>query len=326
MKQWIQRCALLLAMMLGMLSGSAVAADSTVGQYGMLPVYGFDIRGGAYSVTIETDCELLQDALADITVTDGKITAKLLPASSRLTAISIEDAGQESSAIQPDQDGIFTLSVKAMDTAISLSVYDEQKQEWQHGSVLFRADSLPADALLVDLPDYNLIEQAIDQYQGNASETRQNATPVEAVSVDLPDGEYSVSAELTGGSGKAYVATPTLMTVRDGKAYARLEWSSSNYDYMIVGTETYYNLAEEGRNSVFEIPIGCWDTKMSVIADTTAMGTPHEVQYDITFYEASIGDKGQLPQEGAKRVVIVALVIIIVGGILNHIVKKKRRV
>ena len=54
MKQWIQRCALLLAMMLGMLSGSAVAADSTVGQYGMLPVYGFDIRGGEYSVTMET--------------------------------------------------------------------------------------------------------------------------------------------------------------------------------------------------------------------------------------------------------------------------------
>ena len=140
------------------------------------------------------------------------------------------------------------------------------------------------------------------------------------------DGEYSVSAELTGGSGKAYVSTPTLMTVKDGKAYARLEWSSSNYDYMIVGTETYYNLAEEDRNSVFEIPIGCWDTKMSVIADTTAMGTPHEVQYDITFYESSIGDKGQLPQEGAKRVVFVALIIILAGGILNHFVKKKRRV
>ena len=325
MKQWIQRCALLLAMMLGMLSGSAVAADSTVEQYGMLPVYGCDIKDGAYAVTIETDCDLLHNALADITVDDGKITAKLLPDSSQLSAISLEETNYNAE-IQPDADGVFTLPVKAMDTAISLSVYDKQKQDWQHGSVLFRADSLPADALLVDLPDYDLIEQAIDQYQRNASEPRQSATPVEAISVDLPDGEYSVSAELTGGSGKAYVATPTLMAVRDGKAYARLEWSSSNYDYMVVGTETYYNTAEEGRNSVFEIPIGCWDTKMSVIADTTAMGTPHEVQYDITFYEASIGDKGQLPQEGAKRVVIVALVIIIVGGILNHIVKKKRRV
>lgn len=326
MKQWIQQCALLLAVMLGMLSGSAAAADRTVGQYGMLPVYGLDIQDGAYSVTMETDCELLQDTLSDITVADGSITAKLLPASSRVSAISTAETDQESHAIQPDQDGVFTLSVKAMDTAISLSVYDEQEQAWQHSSVLFRADSLPADALLVELPDYDLIEQAIDQYQGNTSQTQENMAPVEAVSVDLPDGEYSVSAELTGGSGKAYVSTPTLMTVKDGKAYARLEWSSSNYDYMIVGTETYYNLAEEGRNSVFEIPIGCWDTKMSVIADTTAMGTPHEVQYDITFYESSIGYKGQLPQEGAKRVVFVALIIIVAGGILNHFVKKKRRV
>ena len=96
MKQWIQQCALLLAVMLGMLSGSAAAADRTVGQYGMLPVYGFDIQDGAYSVTMETDCELLQDTLADITVADGSITAKLLPASSRVSAISTAETDRKS--------------------------------------------------------------------------------------------------------------------------------------------------------------------------------------------------------------------------------------
>ena len=105
MKQWIQQCALLLAVMLGMLSGSAAAADRTVGQYGMLPVYGLDIQDGAYSVTMETDCELLQDTLSDITVADGSITAKLLPASSRVSAISTAETDQESHAIQPDQIG-----------------------------------------------------------------------------------------------------------------------------------------------------------------------------------------------------------------------------
>lgn len=323
MKQWIQRFVCLLTMML--LSGSAVAADQTVGQYGMLPVYGFDIEEGAYSVTLEADCALLQDALADITVEDGTMIAKVLPSSSRLTAISTEKEPQNN-VIIPDQDGIFTFSVKAMDTVLSMAVYDEQTQEWQPCSVLFRADSLPEDALRVELPDYDLIERAIDKYQGNSADAPQSAAPTEAVSVDLPDGEYSVATELTGGSGKAYVSSPALMTVRDGKAYVQLEWSSSNYDYMIVGTKTYYNTAEEERNSVFEIPITCWDTKITVIADTTAMGTPHEVQYDITCYKSSIGDKNQLPQEGAKRVVLIALVIIIAGGILNHFVKKKRRV
>ena len=32
---------------------------------------------------------------------------------------------------------------------------------------------------------------------------------------------------------------------------------------------------------------------MEVIADTLAMGAPHEIDYTLTFYEASIGSKGQ---------------------------------
>ena len=50
-----------------------------------------------------------------------------------------------------------------------------------------------------------------------------------AVKTDLEDGEYSIQVELEGGSGKASVSSPTLMLVKEGKMYARLQWSSSNY-------------------------------------------------------------------------------------------------
>ena len=174
-----------------------------------------------------------------------------------------------------------------------------------------------------------------------------------AVKTDLEDGEYSIQVELEGGSGKASVSSPTLMLVKEGKMYAdgengrlqaessvssttlmlvkegkmyaRLQWSSSNYDYMIVDGEKYLNESEEGRNSVFTVPVTALDDKMEVIADTLAMGAPHEIDYTLTFYEASIGSKGQLPQEAAKRVVAVALVIIIGGGILNYFVNKRNR-
>ena len=146
-----------------------------------------------------------------------------------------------------------------------------------------------------------------------------------AVKTALEDGEYSIQVELEGGSGKASVSSPTLMLVKDGKMYARLQWSSSNYDYMIVDGEKYLNESEEGRNSVFTVPVTVLDDKMEVIADTLAMGAPHEIDYTLTFYEASIGSKGQLPQEAAKRVVAVALVIIIGGGILNYFVNKRNR-
>ena len=108
-------------------------------------------------------------------------------------------------------------------------------------------------------------------------------------------------------------------------AYAKLQWSSSNYDYMIVDGEKYLPVNEDGGNSVFEIPILAVDEAMPVIADTVAMGAPREIQYTLTFYSASIGSKSQMPQEAAKRVVAVALVIIIGGGILNYFVNKRNR-
>ena len=137
------------------------------------------------------------------------------------------------------------------------------------------------------------------------------------IETDLEDGEYSIQVDLEGGSGKASVSSPTLMLVKNGRMYAELQWSSSNYDYMIVDGEKFQNESEEGRNSVFTIPVTALDDKMEVIADTLAMGAPHEIDYTLTFYEASIGSKGQLPQEAAKRVVAVAMVISVGGGILN---------
>lgn len=138
------------------------------------------------------------------------------------------------------------------------------------------------------------------------------------------DGEYSVGVDLFGGSGRATVTSPALMTVEDGKPYAQIEWSSANYDYMIVEDTKYLPVNEEGRNSVFEIPITVFDEEMTVTADTVAMGTPHEITYSLIFYSDSIGSKGQLPRVAAMRVLGVAFLIIIAGGILNHYVKKKR--
>ncbi len=64
---------------------------------------------------------------------------------------------------------------------------------------------------------------------------------------------------------------------------------------------------------------------MKVIADTTAMGEPLAIEYMLTFYADTVGSKGRVPQEAAKKVFGIALVIIVGGGILNHYVQKKKR-
>ena len=154
-----------------------------------------------------------------------------------------------------------------------------------------------------------------------ASANTENDTDI----FDLTDGEYAIDVTMTGGSGKATIQSPTLLTLNDGIAYATITWSSSNYDYMIVDGQKYLNESEEDANSRFMIPIADLTQDVPVIADTLAMGTPHEVQYVLTFDPASIASKSTLPQEGTKRVLIMAAVIIIGGGILNHFVNERRK-
>lgn len=177
------------------------------------------------------------------------------------------------------------------------------------------------------------IEAAADITSAADSEIRKDdetpseaLTPAQAVRTDLADGEYSIELECIGGSGKASVSSPALMLVEGGEAYVRLQWSSPNYDYMIVGGKKYLNENEGEGNSVFTVPITVMDAPVVYIADTTAMGTPHEIEYTFTFYGETMGDKNALPQEAAKKVVLIALAIIIGGGILNHFVKRKMSV
>ncbi|SKB63181.1 hypothetical protein SAMN06296386_10345 [Lachnospiraceae bacterium] len=163
-------------------------------------------------------------------------------------------------------------------------------------------------------------------YAGNSNDSDPafNEEPV-PMEVSYPDGEYSIEVNMTGGSGRASISSPTYLTVKDGRAYARLLWSSVHYDYVRVGNKTYYNLAEDGGNSVFEIPVLAMDRSFPIIGDTTAMGDPVEIRYELTFYQESIQSKGAIPQEAAKRVLIVAGCIIVFGGILDYFVNRKRR-
>lgn len=150
------------------------------------------------------------------------------------------------------------------------------------------------------------------------------AEDIEPASVNIKDGDYSVEVSLSGGSGKAFVNSPTWMKVKDGKAYATLLWSSPYYDYMIVGEEKYLNETKDGGNSSFTIPITAFDSPMPVVADTTAMGHPVAIDYTLTFYRDTIDDKGLVPQEAAKKVLMMAAIIIAVGAVLNYFVQKRR--
>ena len=101
------------------------------------------------------------------------------------------------------------------------------------------------------------------------------------------DGTYEIEITFEGGSGKAQILSPVTVTVTEDKMTAKVEWSSPNYDYMIVDEEKYMPVNTEG-NSVFEIPVGELDAKLVVIGDTVAMSTPHEIEYTLIFHSDTL--------------------------------------
>lgn len=123
--------------------------------------------------------------------------------------------------------------------------------------------------------------KATDEIQAQADAAAQMlADKYEKLS--LADGVYEVNVTLAGGSGRAKIASPTELTVKDGRATAKIVWSSDKYDYMEVDGIRFTPNIENG-HSVFVIPVTVLGAPQSVVGDTTAMSKPHAIDYQLTF-------------------------------------------
>lgn len=139
----------------------------------------------------------------------------------------------------------------------------------------------------------------------------------------MNDGVYSIAITMTGGTGKAYISSPVTLTVTTGEMTAKMEWSSPNYDLMIVDGKEFLPVNTDG-NSVFEIPVYTLDEPLSVQAETVAMSEPHLIDYVITF------DKSSLPSENAVNVPLIVGgsavgAVVIVGAVIAVVRSRKKK-
>ena len=330
------------------------ASSKSVLRCGMTPIRVQDVNEGSYEIEAVSSSSFFRIEKAVLTVKDGRMRADLTLSSVSYrfiypgTAAEAAAAPEDAYIKAKDRDGrsTFRMEVRGLNEEIPCAAFSKKKKQWYDRTILLDASSLPEDALKIDLPDYDKIEKAMEALEsGEAAENgaaegafsdaagqgsadpsaRKGPLTWDPVPLKAKDGEYSIQVNMAGGSGRASVTSPTWLIVKDGHAWARLLWSSTYYDYMIVGGKKYMNETTDGGNSSFTIPIAVLDEPMPVIADTTAMGDPVEIEYELTFYRDSIGSKSQIPQEAATNVLVVALIIIVLGGILNFIVKKRRK-
>lgn len=255
-------------------SSSQMAPVEEVVDPDMVPISGEYLKDGTYSITVDSSSSMFKIDSCELTVENGQMTAVLHMGGKGYLSVfmgSGEEASQDAAIpFGEDEAGnhIFTVPVEALDVGVPCAAFSKNKELWYDRTLVFRADSLPLEAF-------------------------QEGVYPTAAGLGLSDGNYTVEVELGGGSGRASVQSPATLRVEGGQAVVTVVWGSSNYDYMRVGEDLFYPLPTEG-NSAFELPVSVFDRKLTVYADTTAMSTPHEIEYTLRFDSRSIRRASEL--------------------------------
>ena len=239
------------------------------------------LADGVYTADFDTDSSMFHaneacNGKGTLTVQDGEMTIHVSLVSKTILNLFpglAEDAQKDGAVLlQPTTDTVtysdglseevygFDIPVPALDTEFDLALIGTKGVWYDHKvSVSYPEPLEPAGKTAQDL--------------------------------GLADGSYTAEVAFSGGSGKSHIESPVTLTVKDGAVTATVVWSSSKYDYMIVDGERCDVLTTEP-GSTFEIPVAAFDTDLTVIGDTTAMSTPHEIEYTLNFASATLTPAG----------------------------------
>ena len=256
----------------GDMSQVADAADMTevvdVVEEGMVPVTASDLNDGTYAVTVDCSSSMFKILACELTVSEGAMTAVITMKSDSYPWFYPGTAEEAAAANEADLlplnvDGeryTFAFPVPALDAGVDCAAFSARKQLWYPRTLLFRADSLPAEAW-------------------------SDAGTVTVESLGLADGAYLVDVTLEGGRAK--LRSPAALAVEGGACTATLAFATKKIDYVLVDGVKY--LPEETDDGVaFTVPVAAFDRGLSIIVDSTAILPATEVAYTVTFDSASI--------------------------------------
>lgn len=245
------------------------------------------IADGMYVATFKSDSTMFHVSEANqdrgiLTVEDGKMTIHVSLQSKKIVNLypgPAEDAKKDGAELlEPTTDKVvysdgyedevygFDIPVPALDKEFDVALIGTHGNWYDHKVIV--SDPVEGDDI-----------QAVINEDADAGDSYS--------ALDLTDGEHIVEVALEGGTGRASVDSPAVIRKSGDEIIAVITWSSPYYDYMIVGGQKYEPVNTDG-NSVFEIPVASLDSPLEVIADTTAMSEPHEIEYTLLFDSSSI--------------------------------------
>ncbi|MCR5837724.1 MAG: hypothetical protein K6G88_14590 [Lachnospiraceae bacterium] len=246
------------------------------------------LEDGVYEAEFKTDSSMFhvnetKNGKGTLTVKDGKMTIHITLVSQKIVNLFVgmaDDAKKDGAAVlEPTTDKVkyddgteeevfgFDVPVEALDTEFDLAILGSSGRWFDHKVSVSNPVPVESDNADVSVSEGKSVSE-----------------------LKLNDGTYLVDVALEGGSGRASVTSPCEIKIENGEATATIEWSSSKYDYMMVGEDKYLPVNEEG-NSTFVIPFDVFDAPVEVSADTTAMSKPYLIDYTLQFDSASIAAK-----------------------------------
>lgn len=253
-------------------SSSQMAPVEDVVDPDMVPIHADSLKDGVYSIEVDSSSSMFKIERCELIVETGTMTAVMHMGGTGYLSVFMgtgKEASREAEipfTEEPDGSHSFTVPVEALDSGIACAAFSKNKEIWYDRTLVFRADSLPLEAFQDGV--YPTVSQ-----------------------LGLADGNYTVEVELSGGSGRASVQSPAPLRVEGGQAVITITWGSSSYDYMRLDEDKLLPLNQEG-NSTFELPVSVFNRKLTVYADTTAMSTPHEIEYTLKFLSDTIEQAG----------------------------------
>lgn len=254
---------------------------------------GVMLEDGVYLADFDTDSSMFQvnealDGKGTLTVKNGEMTIHISLKSKKILNLYeglASDAKKEGAQLlEPTvdkvtyQDGLtdevygFDVKVPALDQEFDLALIGTKGNWYDHKVKVCNPQPL----------EENAKEESTKESPAEEEQSAKEAGITAAKLSELGNGTYEAEVILEGGSGRASITSPAVLTLKEGEAVLTVEWSSPNYDYMLVDGEKYLPTANEEGNSVFTIPAAALDTPLEVIADTVAMSKPHEIEYTIT--------------------------------------------
>jgi len=232
------------------------------------PVLGAQPEDGVYTADFKTDSSMfhVNDAYNGkgvVTVKDGQMTVHVTMPSKQILKLF---RGKAAEAAAP--------GAVLIDHTVDTVTHSDGFVEKAHG---------------FDIP-VPYLDKAFDcALLGKKGKWYDHKISVSDLAPTVKDGSYTAGVTLSGGSGRASVSSPAELTVENGLIWATVVFGSSKYDYITIG-ETQYDRINTDGNSTFRIPVTL-DKDIKVSALTTAMSTPHLIEYTLRFDKSSLETK-----------------------------------